>query len=189
MITQSTSWLPLTVVALLAALAYWLNQLASQPLPADDAAFRYSPDLIVENFVATAFDPQGYPRYALAAAKMVYYTDDETTVLTAPRVLIQSVLVPTIRVESARGFVSSHGEHVHLLDGVRIIRAATAEVPELVLTTDYLQITPEAQIMRTDKPVELRQGDSRLTANSLVFDAKARSLDLRGNVRGIYATR
>lgn len=189
MIAPSTSWLPLTVVAVMAALAYWLNQLASQPLPTDDAAFRHTPDLIVENFVATAFDPQGHPRYALAAAKMVYYTDDETTELTAPRFQIQSVQAPTIRAESARGFVSTQGEHVYLLDRVRVSRAATAEAPELTLNTEYLQITPEAQTLRTDKPVQLRQGDSTLVANSLVFDARARSLDLRGNVRGIYAPR
>lgn len=189
MIAPSTSWLPLAVVAVMAALAYWLNQLASQPLPADDAAFRHTPDLIVENFVATAFDPQGHPRYALAAAKMVYYTDDETAELTAPRFQIQSVQAPTIRAESARGFVSSEGEHVYLLDRVRVSRAATAEAPELTLNTDFLQITPEAQIMRTDRPVKLRQGDSTLAANSLVFDVRARSLELKGNVRGVYAPR
>lgn len=189
MIAQTTAWLPLTVVAAMAALAYWLNQLASQPLPTDDAAFRHTPDLIVENFVATAFDPQGHPRYALAAAKMIYYTDDETTELTAPRFQIQFGQAPAIRAESARGFVSTHGEHVHLLDRVRVSRAATAEAPELILSTEYLQITPEAQTMRTDKPVQLRQGNSTLTANSLVFDAKARSLDLRGQVRGVYAPR
>ncbi|MFN3593964.1 MAG: LPS export ABC transporter periplasmic protein LptC [Thiobacillaceae bacterium] len=189
MIAQTTAWLPLTVVAAMAALAYWLNQLASQPLPDDDAAFRHTPDLIVENFVATAFDPQGHPRYALAAAKMVYFTDDETTELTAPRFQVQSVQAPAIRAESARGFVSTHGEHIHLLDRVRVSRAATAGAPELLLTTEYLQITPEAQTLRTDRPVELRQGDSRLTANSLVYDARARSLDLKGNVRGIYVPR
>lgn len=189
MIAQPASWLPLAVAAVLAAVAYWLNQLASQPLPTDDAAFRHTPDLIVEEFTATAFDPQGHPRYTLAAAKMVYYSDDETTELTAPRFQIQSVDAPPIRAESARGFVSTQGEHVYLLDRVRVSRAAAAQAPELVLSTDYLQITPEAQTLRTNRPVQLRQGASSITAGSLLFDARARSLDLKGNVKGIYAPR
>lgn len=189
MTLHSASWLPLIVLAMLAALAYRLNQLASEPLPESDAAFRHDPDLIVDNFVVTAFDPAGHARYVLAAAKMQYYADDETTRLVAPHVRIQPVDAPVIRAEAARGFISTQGEHVYLIDRVRLSRSASADMPELVLTTDYLQITPEAQRLRTDKPVHIQQGGSSLVAASLVLDAQARSMELRGGVRGIYAPR
>lgn len=183
------SWLPLAIVAVMAAVAYWLNHLASQPLPVDDAAFRHDPELIVDNFVATAFDRAGNPRYTLSATRMLHYADDETTELTAPRFQHRSATSPTIEAEAARGFISTNGDHVHLLDRVRLTRAATAATPELVLTTDYLQITPEAEVMRTDRPVELRQGASSMRADHLLLDGKARTLELKGNVKGIYAPR
>lgn len=189
MTAAPASWLPLAIVAVMAAVAYWLNQLASQPLPEDDAAFRHDPELIVDNLVATAFDPEGNPRYVLSAARLMYYTDDETTELTAPRFQYRSPTSPAISAEAARGFISTRGDHVHLLDRVRLTRAATAGTPELVLTTDYLQITPEAEVMRTDRPVELRQGASSMRADHLFLDGRTRSLELKGNVKGIYEPR
>jgi lipopolysaccharide export system protein LptC len=183
------SWLPLVIVAVMAAVAHWLNHLASRPLPTSDAAFRHDPELIVDNLVATAFDQEGSPRYVLAAAQMRYYADDETTELTAPRFQHRSATAPAISAEAARGFISTRGEHVHLLDRVRLTRAATASTPELVLTTDYLQITPEAEVMRTDRPVELRQGASSLRADHLHLDGKTRTLELKGRVKGIYEPR
>ena len=189
MTAAPASWLPLGLVAVMAAMAYWLNHLASQPLPANDAAFRHDPELIVDNLVATAFDPEGNPRYVLSAARLLYYADDETTELTAPRFQHRSPTAPAITAEAARGFISTHGDHVHLLDRVRLTRAATRDAAELTLSTDYLQITPEAEVMRTDRPVELRQGASFLRADNLLLDGKARSLELKGNVKGIYEPR
>jgi lipopolysaccharide export system protein LptC len=189
MTAAPASWLPLAVVAVMATVAYWLNHLASRPLPENDAAFRHDPELIVDNLVATAFDSAGNARYVLSAARMLHYTDDETTELTAPRFEHRSANAPMISAEAARGFISTHGEHVHLLDRVRLTRAATAATPELVLSTDYLQITPEAEVMRTDRPVELRQGASSIRADNLLLDGKARSLELKGNVKGIYEPR
>lgn len=189
MTAAPASWLPLGLVAVLAAVAYWLNHLASQPLPADDAAFRHDPELIVDNLVATAFDPQGNPRYILSATRMLHYTDDETTELTAPRFQHRSANSPAISAEAARGFISTRGDHVHLLDQVRLTRAASGATPEMVLTTDYLQITPEAEVMRTDRPVELHQGASSVRADNLLLDGKARTLELKGNVKGIYEPR
>lgn len=189
MTTAPASWLPLAIVAVMAAVAYWLNQLASQPLPVNDAAFRHDPELIVDNLIATAFDQDGNPRYVLSAARMLHFTDDETTELTAPRFQHRSATAAPISAEAARGFISTRGEHVYLLDRVRLIRAATSGTPELVLTTDYLQITPEAEVMRTDRPVELRQGASSMRADHLLLDGKTRSLELKGNVKGVYEPR
>lgn len=189
MTTAPASWLPLAIAAMMAAVAYWLNQLASQPLPVSDAAFRHDPELIVDNLVATAFDQDGNARYVLSAERMLYYTDDETTELTAPRFQHRATSSPPISAEAARGFISTRGDHVHLLDRVRLVRAATAGTPELVLTTDYLMITPEAEMMRTDRPVELRQGASFLRADKLLLHGRTRRLELKGNVKGIYEAR
>lgn len=189
MTAAPASWLPLAIVAVMAAMAHWLNHLASQPLPENDAAFRHDPELIVDNLVATAFDRDGNPRYILSAARMLHYTDDETTELTAPRFQHRSATSPTISAEAARGFISTRGDHVHLLDRVRLTRAATADTPELVLTTDYLQITPEAELMRTDRAVELHQGAFSMRADNMLLDGKARSLELKGNVKGMYEPR
>lgn len=183
------SWLPLAVAAFMAAVAYWLNHLASQPLPAHDTASRHDPELIIDNLVATAFDRDGTLRYTLLAAQMRHYADDETTELIAPRFQYRAATAPAINVEAMRGFISARGEHVHLFDHVRLTRAATGTAPALVLTTSYLQITPQAEQMRTDRPVKLVQGTATVRANALFLDGKTRRLELKGNVKGVYEPR
>lgn len=186
MTDYSPALLPLAVVAAMAGLTYWLNQVTEAPLPQDDAAFRHDPDLIVENFSATAYDRHGHPRHILTAVRLTHYMDDDTTELIAPRFEQRSPGAPVVRASATRGFVSSNGEHVHLIDQVRITREATPDTPELVMTTQYLHVTPEAELMRTDQPVELRQGASWMTAGSLYADGKSRTMELKGRVKGTY---
>ncbi len=180
------SYLPVSVVGLLALLTFWLGGLADKTLLVDDAGFRHDPDYIVENFVATAFDQQGFPRYALAAATMTHYMDDDTTVLESPRFRQHLPGAPLVKAQSVRGLISSNGDHMHLLKDVRLTRAAVAGTPETVMQTEYLHITPEAEQMRTDKSVLIRQGGSTLRADRWFSDGRKRSLELEGQVKGIY---
>ncbi|MCS6787494.1 MAG: LPS export ABC transporter periplasmic protein LptC [Thiobacillaceae bacterium] len=189
MSTQPHSWLPLILAAALAALAWWLNQIASRPLTMSEAAFRHEPDLIIDRFAATAYDHQGYPRYVLSAEQLRYYPDDETTELTGPHFRMQARAAPSVQALAQRGLISPRGEHVHLLGQVQVIRAATAQTPELTMTTEYLHVTPEAQLLQTDKPVELRQGGTHLRADRMVLDGRARRLELAGGVKAVYAPR
>jgi len=182
-------WLPLVIAGLLAAVSFWLGRLAQVPVSMDMGGFGHDPDYIVEAFQATAFDIAGKPRYRLSAEKMTHYMDDDTTVLEQPRFLREISGQPTWRAASSRGLVSSNGENVHLLDDVRIERDDGGQSPPLVLTTDYLWVIPEADILRTDKPVTLRQGASQVVAGGMEVDGKQRTLEFAGRVKGIYESR
>lgn len=182
-------WLPLVIAGLLAVLSFWLARLAQTPINLDMGGFGHEPDYIVEDFQATAFDTQGMPRYRLAAERLTHYMDDDTTALDRPRFVREIPGQPTWRATATRGVVSSNGENVHLLDDVRVERKVDVQTMPLVLTTDYLWVIPEADILRTDKPITLHQGASRVTAGGMNVDGKQRTLELAGRVRGIYESR
>lgn len=181
-------WLPLVVAGILALMTYWLAHLSRLPLRFDMAGFEHVPDYVVENFQATTFNTAGRPDYRLAAARMAHYMDDGTTRLEQPRFSREGETRTTLQASAERGQISSDGDNVHLLGQVRLEKLGERQ-PPLILETEYLHIVPEADIIRTDKPVTIRQGAAVISAGAMELDGGKRTLLLSHGVKGIYETR
>ncbi|MEW5770649.1 MAG: LPS export ABC transporter periplasmic protein LptC [Pseudomonadota bacterium] len=179
-------WLPLALAALLAMLALWLNQLTHRPAHVDDGGFEHTPDTIVEDFQALAFDQAGQPLHRLSAARLTHYLDDDTTELEQPRFSVLDKDSARVEVTARRGQVSSNGQHVHLLGDVHMSRQGQGAKAPITLDTDYLWITPDAGVMRTDKPVTVRQGQSTISAGGMLAYNQRKEVTLSGGVRGNY---
>ena len=179
-------WLPLGLAALLALLGVWLNQLTHLPMVVDNGGFAHEPDAIVKRFNALAFDAQGHPLHRLSAAKLTHYLDDDTTELESPRFNVMDEKGTRSEAVAHRGQISSNGQHVHLLGDVRLRRYGQGDRDPVTLDTDYLWITPDTGLMRTDKPVTLRQGKTVITAGAMLANNQRKELTLSGGVHGIY---
>jgi lipopolysaccharide export system protein LptC len=179
------NWPPIGLALLLALLGFWLNHLSSRVETVDNAGFTHDPDFIVERFDALAFDTNGNPYQRLAAARMTHFMDDDTTVLDKP-ILRNLDPEAQVTVNAERALISSDGKQVYFLDKVHMERPAGGDRPALTLDTEYLHVSSDSRVIRTNKPVALRQGPSSITANRLIADDKAKLLSLDGNVRGTY---
>ena len=80
---RSTSLVPLAMLVLLAALTFWLSRLIEGDKPR--APQRHDPDYIVERFELRRFDVGGKLQHTLVGERLLHYPDDDTTVVTAPR--------------------------------------------------------------------------------------------------------
>jgi lipopolysaccharide export system protein LptC len=184
-----TSWVPVSIVALLALTTFWLGKVAStQPLQGS-GGFTHDPDYVVENFAALTFDAQGRPDSRLSAKKMVHYMDDDSTELEAPRFERQDGKSAPISVHSGRGLITAEHEDVYFLGDVRVTRAATQGQAAIELTTEYIRLVPDHEILRTEKPVIMRQGKSVVEASGLFIDGEKRVFELAGRVKAIYEKR
>lgn len=181
----SAAWLPLFLAAALAALTWWLNHATTSADKQDNGGFSHTPDYYLDNFSATAFDANGQPLHVLRARHMVHYMDDDTTSLTEPHYEQHGAAGPMVRVQARRGAVSGNGDHVHFLDDVRLSREAD-NGGALELRTAYLHVIPDAQQMQTNKPLEVRLGESTLSASGMYADGKRRIMTFTGRVRGTY---
>lgn len=182
-------WLPLAIAGGLAVLTAWLGQLAQTHPNGDALPIGHDPDYFVERFHARAFDIHGAPRYRLSADKMIHYMDDDSTSLEEPRFSREAPGMPIVRAESRRGLVSANGENVYFLGEARMEKEGEKGRPPLVLTTEYLRVMPEANLIRTEKPVTLREGRSVITAAGMEADGDKRTLALAGRVKGTYESR
>ncbi len=183
------SWLPLMLVALLAALTTWLGRLAELPVQTRPASVSQEPDYVVERFQATAYDPQGHPRYRLAAESMQHHANETGTRLERPAFTYDHPDQPPLHARAERGTVSADGEHIQLRDAVRVEQVGQAARPPIVLSTARLDIRPEARTLATDAPVRIEQGASHTIAGGLRADASLGILHLSGGVKSHYETR
>lgn len=175
---------PLLLTGLLAGMSYWLELASRTPGGGNDGKSRHDPDYIVRNFEVRRFDPQGNLQHTVVADLMRHYPDDDSTVVLSPRITYHRN-PPTI-VTAREALISSKGEHVRLIDDVRVARSGTGGKPATELTTSRLDAWPDEEIAKTDVPVTIAQGQTNVQGSALSVDNKTSVYILEGPVKGVF---
>lgn len=181
-------WYPVLFLALLAALTVWIDQTVQPPPPVRDGSTRHDPDFIIDNFSATRMNPDGSQRHSIQGSKMIHYPDDNSTHVDTPRFIHYDYATAPVRVTANRALVSRNGENVFFIGDVRIVREAYADQSAMQLDTELLQVIPDRDLAKTDKPVTMTTGGSRVDSVGLEFDNRARILKLLSKVKVTYAS-
>jgi lipopolysaccharide export system protein LptC len=181
-----TTVLPLILVGMLVAFTFWLDRLAQPVALGSGAAIRHDPDYMVDGLSAMRMSESGAARYTLSAAKMVHYPDDDTTLLTTPRLVNLGAAKAPVTITSNQAVVSSNGEHVYFQDDVRVTRAAFGDSSELLLRTAYLHVIPDDNLATTDRAVTITDAATTVTAVGLELNSETRVMKLLAKVRGTY---
>lgn len=180
----SATLFPLLLAGFLAGISYWLEVTTRPPASAKDGSNRHDPDYYVANFSVRRFDAGGILQHTFSADLMQHYPDDDSTDVTAPRVVYHRD--PATFITSKTATVDGKGEHVRLINAVRIVRAGAPGKPPTTLTTQHLDVWPDTEQARSDVPVLVVQGLSNVTGNTLESNNKAGTHVLDGAVRGIF---
>lgn len=184
---RPTILFPLVLLALLAILTLWIERTVQPPSPKLDGSARHDPDYILNNFVTTRTDVNGDLRYKLLAQEMRHYPDNDTTELQRPHFTRYDINKPSTLIEGERGLVSSDGENIQFMDNVKVVRQATASKGEMVLLTQYLNLTPKKEVATTDKPVVITQAPGTIIRGTgMVYDKKQQTLKLLSKVKVHY---
>lgn len=187
MLTRSAIFFPLTLAIFLAVITFWINLTVEQQGPKLDGSNRHDPDYVMGNFVTTQTDIAGKLRYVLAAAEMQHFPDDDSTVFQRPRYTQFTVDKPYTQIEALRGYVSSNGEEVVLVDNVKVVRQASAGKGEMQVLTEKLVISPNKELATTSSPVLIKQAPKTvIRAKGMVFDKKNQTIKLFNRVKVHY---
>jgi lipopolysaccharide export system protein LptC len=183
-----TAWAPAYMLALLAALSYWLNIQVQAP-SASDAKTRHDPDYFLDNFVGTRLGADGKPRQVLSAVKLVHYPDDNTTHLDGPNFMMTEQAKAPLRLVAQRGLVTSGGADAYFYGAVRATREplphAAGEEP-FTITTEYLHVIPDKDWAETDQPVTIIRPRAIIHAVGMHLDNKTHTAKLLAKVRGEF---
>lgn len=187
MLTRSALFFPIVLAIMLALLTFWINQTVEQQGPKIDGSNRHDPDYTMHNFVTTQTDATGRLSYVLAATEMLHYPDDDSTVLQRPRFTQYTVDKPYTQIEALRGYISSNGEEVELVDNVKVVRQAFEGKGQMQVLTERLLIYPKKDLVKTDAPVKITQAPKTvITGTGMIYDKKAQTVTLLNRVNVHY---
>ncbi|MBE0627213.1 MAG: LPS export ABC transporter periplasmic protein LptC [Burkholderiales bacterium] len=183
---RASNLFPLVLLLALAAGSLWLERAVQAPEHDQSGKLRHDPDFVAEEFSATKMSVSGKPEYSLSATRMLHYPDDESTDIVEPLLVQRHDDDPRIVIRADRGKVSRNGEEASFYGNVEVVREAGRGRSELQMRTEYLQIVPDQDIARTDKPVIITEGRSRLAGVGMELNNKTRQFKLLSQVRGTY---
>lgn len=177
---------PLLLMLALAAASLWLERTVQAPERDNSGKTRHDPDFVAEEFGITKIGATGKPEYVLSAARMLHYPDDESTDIVAPRLVQHHDDATPVVIRADRGMIAKNGTEANFHGNVVVVREAGRGNSELRVQTEYLQIVPDRDLARTDKPVLITEGRSRLSGVGLEFNNKTRQFALQSQVRGTF---
>jgi lipopolysaccharide export system protein LptC len=183
---RASTLFPLLLILALAAASLWLERAVQAPERDKSGKTRHDPDFVAEEFGITKISAAGKPEYILSAERMLHYPDDESTNIVAPRLVQRPDNAPPIVIRADSGLISKNGAETNFYGNVVVVREAGQGRSELRVQTEYLQIVPDRNLARTDKPVIISEGRSRLSGVGMEFNNKTRQFALQSQVRGTF---
>lgn len=183
---RASSLFPLLLILALAAASLWLERAVQAPERDNSGKTRHDPDFVAEDFGIIKMNAAGKPEYTLSAKRMLHYPDDGSTNIVAPRLVQRTDNATPIVIRADSGLISKNGEEASFYGNVVVVREAGQGRSELRVQTEYLQIVPDRDLARTDKPVIITEGRSRLSGVGMEFNNKTRQFALQSQVRGTF---
>src|SRR5260221_10824452 len=173
---------PLALMFALALLTFYLER-AVRVDEQHPSLRRHDPDYLLHNFTTTTYDRAGAAQPVLSAEKMVHYPDDDSTELTAPRMVQSRAPGARFTVTADRGVLSAGGDEIFLYGNVVLVREADALRPRTRVTTSFLHVLQERSLARTDEPVAIDEEHRAITGRGMEFNNETSEFLLHNDVR------
>jgi lipopolysaccharide export system protein LptC len=179
-------YFPLALLALLSAMAFWLDQKVQTPAAPRDKKAQHDPDYIVQKFSAMQMSPAGTVRRTLTAEKLTHYADDGSSYLVDPKLVQYKEGEAPVRITADAARVTEEGEHAHFIGNVRAVAQAKGTGNDIKVLTDYLHVIPDQDYAKTDKPVTITSGTSVTHAIGMELNSDTRVVKLLSSVKVRY---
>ena len=178
------------ILALLTGLAlgsFWLFEVmrraTEDTLP---NAERSEPDFYVEKFSYVKMSPEGKAQYHFSGSRMTHNPLDDSYDIVQPVVNNLDTARPPMTMRSDRATVNSDNSQVNMYDNVHLDRPAAPALEPMHVASEHLLLLPDDDVVKTDKPVEITVGRSKLTGTGMYANNATRELRLTSNVHGTY---
>jgi lipopolysaccharide export system protein LptC len=179
--------LALLAMALTMALgSFWLRDVMLRGIDnSNDRGQRVAPDYFVENFNFVRASKTGQARYAISGIKLTHYPKDDSYQIDLPVIKSLSIDRPSIVAHAQRAIANSDASKVDMVDDVHIDRPQSPMAPPFHLKSEYVQILPDDEVMQTDKPVDIVQGNAEISGSGMYANNATLAFSLAHNVHTV----
>lgn len=175
------------VVLFLTLGSMWVNMVIKKTaMDASSEAQRTEPDYIVENFRYFNIKSTGEAQYEAVGTKMTHYPADDTYLIENPVLTTQNKNGQIETISSKEAFVEDFNSKVHMRENVVMKREATAGKGPLTLTSEYVLVFPDEEIMTSDREVVIKSDNSTVTGVGLHANNATREVQISNRARVTY---
>jgi lipopolysaccharide export system protein LptC len=179
-----SSYLPLLLMALLAAGTWWLVQHTPRAAaPGADVPARHDPDYAMNGFTLQRFGADGRLKVQVQGARLRHYPDDDTLEIDSVTVRALSPDGSVTQATARRALASSDASEVQLIGGAQVVREAASDGSKVEFESEFLHVFLNVERLSSHLPVRLREGRSELSVGAIDYDNLTRSAKLGAPVR------
>lgn len=161
--------------------------LSYSPKRAPSKSLTHVPDAIMEDVTAVIMNKEGKPKLKIASPKMVHFSENDSTRLTSPTLIVyrpnssQPWFITAQHANATQGI-----ENVNFWDKVNIHHAADGNNPATFIKTTTLLVHPNKQTAQTDDLITLTQPNLVVNAKGMFADMNTGDIKLISQTRGEY---
>jgi lipopolysaccharide export system protein LptC len=180
--------LPVLLMALLAALSWWLVK--NTPAGNDGSAakpLRPDPDYTMSGFAVSHYGADGVLRSRLEGDLLHHYPATDTVEVEGVRLRAADAAGRMLHGSAQRAYSNGEATRVRLVGDARVVRepaAGEAASARLEILGEALEFDTAARRVRSEQPVTLLTGQGELRAGNLDYSETERVGRLGGRVTG-----
>ncbi len=179
--------LTLALVLLLAGGSYWALEVARRSSDSPQVRSpRTEPDYIIDQFRYIAVARDGKAEYVVEGERLLHDPVSDSSLVEQPRLrnYAPERAPMTLRARTAR--INRDHSEIQLHDDVHLERPQARDGEALSVRSAYMLVLPERDIVKTDRAVSARLGDSVVEGVGMIADNQQRSLALNGPVSATF---
>jgi lipopolysaccharide export system protein LptC len=181
-----TAAFPIGLLAILAAMSYWLAVVSSADPVDVGGRFRHDPDMFAKDFDAVSYDSTGQRKAGLRGREARHFPDDETSLIQSPFLQRFYNAGPATTVTANQAIINSDGSEVDLTGDVRAFRPAQSGKAAITLTAPHMRVLVDEERARTPGFARIQQGSSWISGTGFEADNVTQTYQFRSDVTGSY---
>lgn len=166
----------------LVAITWWAADYAERAFPVEpELVANQDPDAWSGAFTMLQADENGIPVTRLDGTRLRHYPHDGSYEIDDPELISQRADSPRVIASSDIAYAYNNVSLIHMLGNGHVHRFATADSSPLDITSEKLIVYPNEDLMETDQPAVVIQGDSRLVGTGMKYNNNTRQLEVYAN--------
>lgn len=164
-------------------LTWWAADYAERafPVEADIALVEEEPDAWSGVFSLLLSDEHGHLITRVDGERMRHYPHQDTYDIDDAKLINQTSDTPRLHASANQAHLFEGGERVQMVGEAHIYRYPTPERKALDIRSDVLWLYPDQDLIETDHPATVIQGNSRLQGSGMTYNNRSEQLEVYAN--------
>ncbi|MBY0499934.1 MAG: LPS export ABC transporter periplasmic protein LptC [Nitrosomonas sp.] len=176
---------PLIFFVILILLTFWLDVLTRPPEKNKNDNAYFNPDYIVEDLSGIRVDHNQGIQREFSAQKLRHYLEEKVTQLEQTNFISIDPGNPLMRLHADHAEIKNKGADIYLTGNVSAMRGVDDDKNKITLSTDFLYLIPDENLVKTDRAVTITKLNTVIHATGLELNNRIGKIQLLSKVSAV----